>query len=177
MVNTANEISRSKVRSSILSHGIFLAAFYIVFFLIMKFFNLVYITELRVVNYIVLFLTAFYQLKKLVDKGKNYVPYLRGFGAIFFTGILSSLLFSIFLFVYGKFDPDIDKFFWENIPLGPVYSLPIPYITIFFEGSAISIIAALTVMQYFRKYEEGEGQAFNVSSKKTDLSTHHHQEV
>lgn len=164
------EISASQIKKSVFLTGIGSAVFFIVFFIAMQLLNLIHVTELRLVNYVVLFLAGFYQLKRLFDNGKTRVSYLQGFGTVFFTGIFSYLIFALFLYFYVRLDHQLEMLFWENIPIDPIYSLPLPFITIFFEGSAISIIVALILMQYYRKYEEGEDHLFQIPSQKTDFS-------
>lgn len=166
-----NERSGSKIKSSVFLYGTVLAVVFTMYFIFMGAAGLVHITELRLLNYVILFFVCFYQLKKLFNNGKNNVSYLQGFGTVFFTGIWSYLLFAVFLYFYVEMmDDRLQELFWESIPIEFSYFLPWPYITIFFEGSAVSIIMALMLMQYYRKYEEGEDKLFHTFSKKPNLS-------
>jgi hypothetical protein len=121
--------------------------------LVMKLAGFLEITELRMVNYVILCLVCMYEIRKWVRDRETYVPFLQVFGTSFFTGLWSFFLFSVFLFVYAKFDPQLTELFAQQ-PL--VVFSNFPSILIFFEGSAVSIIVALINLQYFRRFEEGE---------------------
>lgn len=141
------------MRSSILTYAGIACVTYIVFLLLMKMFNLMHITELRMVNYVLLCLLCIYQIKRWVNKTGSYIPFLQVFCTALFTGILSFMFFCAFLFVYTKFDTELNELFVQNAPETFRF---LPSIVIFFEGSAASIIVALINLQFFRRYEEGE---------------------
>ncbi|MES2763775.1 MAG: hypothetical protein V4677_16285 [Bacteroidota bacterium] len=141
------------MRNSILLYGFISALLYIGFLLTMKTLNLMHVTELRLFNYVILCLVCMYQIKRWIIKTGAYVPFLHVFTTVFFTGILSFVLFSSFLYFYTMIDADLNQLFIENAK--DVFSF-FPTIVILFEGSAISIIVALINLQYFRRYEEGE---------------------
>ncbi len=149
----AAKISLTKMRNSILLYGFISALLYIGFLLTMKTLNLMHVTELRLFNYVILCLVCMYQIKRWIIKTGAYVPFLHVFTTVFFTGILSFVLFSSFLYFYTMIDADLNQLFIENAK--DVFSF-FPTIVILFEGSAISIIVALINLQYFRRYEEGE---------------------
>jgi hypothetical protein len=149
----AAKISLTKMRNSILLFGFISALLYIGFLLTMKTLNLMHITELRLFNYVILCLVCMYQIKRWVIKTGAYVPFLHVFTTTFFTGILSFVFFSSFLYFYTMIDVELNQLFIENAK--DVFSF-FPTLVILFEGSAISIIVALINLQYFRRYEEGE---------------------
>jgi len=155
----AAKISLTKMRNSILGYGAVSCAFYIVFLLLMKALNLLHVTELRMVNYVILCLVCIYQIKRWVYKTGAYVPFLQVFFTALFTGIASFIFFSIFLYVYARFDTAFNEMFVRNIPESLRF---FPSIVIVSEGSAMSIIVAFINLQYFRRYEEGD-----VSPKKS----------
>jgi len=150
---SSDEISLSRMKTSVLVYGSVACLFYVVFILAMKLVGLIHVTELRMVNYLVLFFVGFAQIKRMIKVSGTYVPFLGVFGTVLFTGLWSFFLFSIFLFIYGKFDYQLNELFLERA--GNVFK-SVPSIIIFFEGSAVSIIIAFINMQYFRRYEEGE---------------------
>lgn len=150
---TSPELPMKKVIRSVLVHGGISCVFYIIFMLVMKLVGLLEVTELRMVNYVILCLVCMYEIRKWVKEREVYVPFLQVFGTAFFTGLWSFFLFSIFLFVYAKFDPQLTELFAHQ-PM--VVFSNFPSIMIFFEGSAVSIIVALINLQYFRRFEEGE---------------------
>lgn len=149
----AAKISFTKMRNSILTHALISCLFYIGFLLLMKMLHLMHITELRMVNYVILCLVCMYQIKKWVMKTGAYIPFLQVFLTALFTGIASFVFFSTFLYIYTRFDVELNELFVNNTH--EVFS-SLPTIVVFFEGTAVSIIVALINLQYFRRYEEGE---------------------
>jgi hypothetical protein len=142
-----------QMRNSVLLFGAIGCACYIVFMLIMRAANLLHVTELRWVNYVILCLLCIVEIKRWVTRTGKFVPFLQVFSVSFFTGIFSFLLFSIFIDIYSAFDPQMKQILAENVPHAFEY---LPSTVLFLEGSAISIITALICLQYFRRYEEGE---------------------
>jgi hypothetical protein len=129
------------------------AAFYIIYFLVMKALGLTHITALRAVNYLMLFAVCFYGIKKWVSQTGHFIPFLTVFATTFFTGIFSFLLFSVFLLYYSQFDSSFTQMMTSYVP---AIFREIPSLIIFCEGAAVSIIIGFINMQYFRRYEEGE---------------------
>lgn len=146
-------IPMPKVRRSIIVWGAVCALLYIVFFFIMKLAGLMEITGLRVVNYFMLFFVCFFGIKKWVSQTEHFIPFLTVFLTALFTGIFSFLIFSVFLMIYSRFDPNLTDLFHRH---APDTLRAVPSAIILFEGSAVSIITAFINMQYFRRYEEGE---------------------
>src|ERR1043166_6978904 len=107
------KLSIRQMRNSILVFGAIACACYILFLLLMKLMNLMHVTELRWFNYVFLCLLCIYQIKRWIRKTGNYVPFLQVFSISFFTGIFSFVLFSVFLDIYSRFDPEMEKLFIE----------------------------------------------------------------
>jgi len=146
-------ISLSQMRNSILIYGTVCCIIYIAFLLLMKLFGLMRVTELRFVNYLILCLVCLYQIKHWIKQTGAFVPFLQVLGTVLFTGIWSFILFSVFLFVYTKYDQELSELFVRKT-MGTFPA--VPSIVILFEGAGASIIVAFINMQYFRRYEEGE---------------------
>ncbi|MBL7930405.1 MAG: hypothetical protein JNL60_00800 [Bacteroidia bacterium] len=147
------KITLAESRNSILKYGFIACLFYIAFLLLMRVLNLHTITELRMVNYVFLCVLCIVEIKRQVTKGKGYVPFLEVFFESFFTGVVSFLLFSVFLFFYTRFDEEMNEIILSR---ASETLKQIPTAIILFEGAAVSIVVALINLQYFRRYEEGE---------------------
>src|ERR1041384_5841378 len=137
----------TKVRNSILKWGAMCCAIYIVFMLLMQAFNLLEVTGLRAVNYLVLFIVCFAGIKRWVSQSEHFVPFLTVFTTALLTGVFSFALFSIFLMIYAGFNPTLNDLFNKHAPdtLRSITS-----VLILIEGAAVSIIVAFINMQYFR---------------------------
>jgi hypothetical protein len=146
-------ISLSKMRNAALLYGTICCGLYISFLFLMKMMGLIMVTELRFVNYLILCLVGMYQISHWIKQTGAPVPFLQVLISVLCTGVWSFMLFSLFLYIYNRYDLEFAELFVkETRGVFPA----MPSIVILFEGSAMSIIAAFINMQYFRRYEEGE---------------------
>jgi hypothetical protein len=119
----------------------------------MKYFNLMHITGLRFVNYLILMLLCYHQIRRRMNLTGSFVPFLQVFFMAFATGICSFIFFSGFLFIYTRFDPQLSNLFAQSATGSP---LATPSAIILIEGSGVSVIVALIVMLFFSQFEEGK---------------------
>jgi len=153
MVKT-DEISPLKTKHKIIVFGVLNCAVYIILFMFLRCFNLMHFSGLRMLNYVSLFLISLYQINRWVKQIGTYIPSLQAFSAIFFTGSLSFLLFSGFIFIYSLFDPYLTESYFNTY--GELHSWSA--LLIFFEGVAGSVIIAMVAMMYSDRYEDGEAK-------------------
>ena len=150
--NKPAQISDTKFRSGIFYVGTVCGVFYIAFFLIMQSLGLIDITELRVVNYIVLVVATFLLIRKWIAESHHYIPFLKVVAAAFFTGLWSFILLAAFMYFYSLYNREVyELFILKTGGTFPTY----PQIVILFEGAGASIVTAFFMMQYFRIYEDG----------------------
>jgi len=109
-------------------YGLLIAAGLIVFFLIMRIVGLGHMTELRLLNLIILAAGIFLALKKFKITHSESLNYFRGIITGVATGGIASLIFGVFLFIYMKLDADLMKTIVENEPMGRYLN---PYIVAF----------------------------------------------
>lgn len=140
-------------RKAILLNGFLCGAFYIGFLLLMEALGLVQYTQLRVVNYVVLYLVTFFQVKHWINQYGTFVPFLQVLSVTLITGMWSFILFTLFLDIYIQYDPVLAELFSQRTR---GFAGDWPATVILFEGAAVSIIEAYINMQFFRRYEEGE---------------------
>jgi len=145
-------ISDSRIRTGIFVVGTLCGLSYIGFFLLMKVFGLMHVTELRVFNYVVLVGATFLMIRKWIAETHHYIPFLRVVAATFFTGLWSFVLLSVFLLLYSLYDVELNNLFLLKTR-GTFDSWP--QFVVLFEGAGASIVTAFFMMQYFRKYEDG----------------------
>ena len=151
-----NRIASKDVNTIIAKYSIIAAISYMVFFGIMKLAGYAYVTELRYFNFVILALLGAMALNEARTKGEGRIYYLQGFGLILITGIFSFAIFAVEILLYSTYD----KFFNNTIAalypgammLG-IYSAPV---IIAAEGAAYSVIVALCLMQYYKRYAVGK---------------------
>jgi hypothetical protein len=109
-------------------YGLQIAAGLIVFFLIMRIVGLGHMTELRLLNLVILAAGIFLALKKFKATHSESLNYFRGIITGVATGGVASLTFGLFLFIYMKLDAGMMKTIVENEPMGRYLN---PYIVAF----------------------------------------------
>jgi hypothetical protein len=147
------KIPVTKVRNSIVVFAAISCGFYILFLLLMQAFDLMHVTGLRVVNYLFLFAVCFAGIRRWIYQSEHFVPFLTVFTTCLVTGVLSFIMFGLFLMIYSGFNTELNDLFNRHAPDA---LRSVPTAMVLFEGTAVSIIVAFINMQYFRRYEEGE---------------------
>jgi hypothetical protein len=149
----AAKISLSKAKKNIFLFAVLNCLCYIIFMMAVKYTGLLHITGLRTVNYVILLFMCIFQIRGLVKKFNGFIPFLEVMCISFFTGTASFFLFSIFLFFYSFSDPYLNSLFIMD--MGDMPRL-VPPLLAFFEGSGISIIIGLIVMEYAARFLKKE---------------------
>lgn len=109
-------------------YGLQIAAGLIAFFLIMRIIGLGHMTELRLLNLVILAAGIFLALKKFKSTHSESLNYFRGIITGVATGAVASLVFGLFLFIFMKLDASLMKTIVENEPMGRYLN---PYIVAF----------------------------------------------
>jgi hypothetical protein len=144
-MSKAAQIPFSKIKMNVLIFGILNFGLYLSFFFSCKHFNIMHITGLRMVNFLILSLTALVLINRWKKQYDGYFPFLTVFSSILLIGVISFMLFAIFIFFYAGYDPELTELFVTKIPEN---LRQVPAIVILFEGTAGSIIVALILMIY-----------------------------
>lgn len=150
--NKPARISDSKIRTGIFVVGTICGLSYIAFFLLMSALGLMHVTELRIFNYVVLVGATFLMIRKWITESRHYVPFLKVVSVSFFTGLWSFILMAAFLYFYSLYDRELYDLFMLKTA-GTFNSWP--QFVVLFEGAGVSIVTAFFMMQYFRRYEDG----------------------
>lgn len=88
----------------ILRYSLLLSGLLVAYFLIMRAFGLIHITEFRVFNIFIIFGVIAYQLKEQKQLDGKKFDYFRGLANGFQTAAISILFFAVFIGVYCAFD-------------------------------------------------------------------------
>jgi hypothetical protein len=141
----------AKALNKIIVRNAFIAALvYILYFFIMKVAGLIYITELRFINYALYAIIGYYALKAVKRDGGGTIYYLQGLGVSFIVGALSFVFFGIFVFFYSLINPFFNETIWSMYPTANVLGQFTAPFLIASEGIGMSVILSLCLMQYFR---------------------------
>jgi cytochrome c oxidase assembly factor CtaG len=139
----------------IVQYGVMTSLGLIVFFFVMELLGLTHITELRALNAFIMFAGAFLAIRKFRDKKFNYsFNYLMGIGTGFAVGMITAVLFSVFVIAYLFLNPE----FTEAIMAGQSNNTYLNELTlgmvIFIEAMGSSFIFSLVSMQWLKQDKE-----------------------
>ncbi len=135
-------------------YGLFTAIGLIVLFFIMKVAGVVHIIELRALNFFVLAVGVVMALRFFSKEKPSSFTYLKGLGLGVLTGIIASVLFGLFVFVYTNFiDPAFMQSIVENEPFGQYLNPYIAAVAVAVEGIASGMILAFIAMNYMDTVE------------------------
>lgn len=135
-------------------YGLFTAIGLIVLFFIMKVIGVVHIIELRALNVFVLAAGVVMALRYFSKVKHESFTYLKGLGLGVLTGIIASVLFGLFVFVYTHFiDPAFMQSIVENEPFGQYLNPYIAGVAVAVEGIASALILVFIAMNYMDTVE------------------------
>lgn len=143
------EISMQKLA---IKAGLLIFACLIVYFLLMKYFNLIHIVELRALNFFILLGGIFFTFRYYRLKAKKEIEYLPGLLLGCFISAVSILLFALFVGLYfSLIDPLLLLELKGNSPMMGEYITPLSMvITIIIEGMCSGLIISFSFMQYYQ---------------------------
>lgn len=124
----------------------------VAYFMIMKFFGLSHILELRFFNFVILTFGICYGIYKYKRELQESDFYMKGWGQGMFISVVSIVLFALFMSLYlSYFDEPLMQHIRETTTLGfTVASGFHVFFAIFMEGMASAVVITLAAMQYFK---------------------------
>ncbi|GAB1308650.1 hypothetical protein KH5_13330 [Urechidicola sp. KH5] len=122
----------------------------VAFFFLMKFLNLEQITELRILNFLIVFWGINVAIKNNATRNFNST-YLHNLFIGFFTSFIAVVLTSVSLNVYLFYiDPSFITVLEGSTLWGASLTPPLMSVALLIEGLASSIICSFIVMQYWK---------------------------
>ncbi|MES2397193.1 MAG: DUF4199 domain-containing protein [Bacteroidota bacterium] len=124
----------------------------VAYFMIMKFFGLSHILELRFFNFVILTFGICYGIYKYKRELQESDFYMKGWGQGMFISVVSIVLFALFMSLYlSYFDEPLMQHIRDTTTLGfTVASGFHVFFAIFMEGMASAVVITLAAMQYFK---------------------------
>ncbi len=130
-------------------YGLFTAIGLIALFFIMKLLGIVHVIELRALNIFILATGVVTALKYFSKTKPQSFTYLKGLGLGVLTGIIASILFGLFVFIYTNLlDPAFMQEMVKNEPFGQYLNPYIAGVAVAMEGIGSTLILAFIVMNY-----------------------------
>ncbi len=122
------------------------------YFLLMRIIGLHTMIELRYLNFFILLGGIAYSLRNFLKTLGGKASYLESLGFGFMVSTISSLLFSIFMFIYLlHIEPSFMDFLIQNAPFGSYLTSVSAPLIIFIEGAASGAILTFVLMQYYKR--------------------------
>ena len=141
--------SKITIEKTAEKYGLFTAIGLIILFFIMKVIGVVHVIELRALNVFVLAAGVIAALRFFRKTKPESFTYLKGLGLGVLTGIVSSVLFGLFVFIYTNFiDPVFMQSIIDNEPFGQYLNPYIAAVAVAVEGIASGLILAFITMNY-----------------------------
>lgn len=130
-------------------HGLFISVGLIVFFFIMRIFDLLYVVELRALNIFIMTAGILMSIRTLQRIYPQRYTYFQGMGTGVLTGIIGSVLFALFVFFYISFlDTGLMQSIIDNEPMGRFMNPYIVSLIIAIEGIASALLVTFIIMNY-----------------------------
>lgn len=133
-------------------YGLFIAIGLIAYFLLLSLFDLHKNPLYSFFNVVIVGIGMFACIKKYREQKGSKFKYQKGFGALFSSGVIATIIFTAFFAFYAtELNPDFLEellAMWESdwyVNIGMVI------MTVALMGFATSIVLALTYMQYFKR--------------------------
>lgn len=134
--------------------GIAICISFIAYFMVMKYLDLLYMTELRFLNIFIL-ITGLIVTFRYYRKQTNVlnVPYFEGLGLGLLTSFVSFALFAVFIYFYFlKVDPALlqslkgNTVMLGNTSMNALYTAA----TVVLQGMVSGLIVSFVIMQYYK---------------------------
>jgi hypothetical protein len=133
--------------------GLLVAAFLIGYFLIMKVVGLIYILELRLLNFLFLAAGVIIALKTYRDHYGGRINYGEGFALGSLVSVTGVITFCIFLAIYLNIDTEFMRYVQKNALMGGYLTPVTAAAGVSLEGIASGVIFSFASMQYFKRYQ------------------------
>ena len=135
--------------------GMMTAGCYMIFFILMKYMNLVQVLELRALNFFILLTGIIQALNKFKNANDNHINYFEGLGLGMLTAVVSTLIFTVFIGIYLSFNSELMTYIKVHGMMGSYLNPSACAFVILIEGIVSGALISFGCMQYYRKYEIG----------------------
>src|SRR4051812_40703487 len=99
--------------------GLITSASLVLYFILMRYLNLITILEFRYLNFFILLGGILLALKRYKRSNNNYVPSLEGFGLGLLTTAIALAPFATFIGIYLSLDPIFMGYIKQHVLMGP----------------------------------------------------------
>jgi hypothetical protein len=143
---------KNKIKYLEVKVGLLTSLALVLFFLLMKYVDLIEIVELRCLNFFILLARVNVAIRYYRRQSTPNVEYFSGFFFGLFTAVYAVIPFSIFVFLYlWKIDPSLTIGLRSNtLFMGIEITPERAAITSMIEGTVSGVLISFILMQYYR---------------------------
>lgn len=135
-------------------NGLWVCLGLILYFLLMKWIGAHQITELRILNFVILLAGIAASIRHYIRKEWESPGYFTGFGLGLRTSFSAAISFALFLFIWLSIDQPFMRYLKANAPFGEYLSPMAAAATVTIEGISSGVVITLLLMQYYKRGSE-----------------------
>ena len=145
-------MNSTKIVPLLIKYGGWTSVALVVYFLLMKLFNLETVVELRFLNFFIMFLGIRFFLLRLKRENNDKLEYLPALGYGFLVATFASVIFSVFMFIYLSYiDHAMMQYIQEHKPFGERLTPASAAVVLILEGDSSGAIISFALAQYLGK--------------------------
>ena len=142
----SNNLGKLAVR-----YGLFASLGLILYFVLMNVFGLLYIIELRFLNFVFLASMIVFGISRLQKEGEQGVGYFDGLSLGLGISLIATVTFTLFVYLFLGLNPDFVSYLIEHAPFGSFLNKTSLTLVLVFEGLSSGVIVTYTAMQFYKK--------------------------
>jgi len=140
------------------NYGIRTAAGLIIYFVAMNLLGFGHLTELRLLNFIILIAGIYFGLKKFKETHGQHINYFRALVTGVAIGAIGSVVFALFMFAYMKLDAGMMQAIIDNDPtgMGRYLNAYMAAFIVALEGFFSGLLVTFVLINYMTTDEVGQ---------------------
>jgi hypothetical protein len=137
-------------------YGTLIALGLIVYFVIMYAVGLLQVIELRLLNLFIMLAGVYFAMKQYARTHDGHLNYFRGLAIGVATSAIGSATFSLFLFVFLRFNNDLMQYIIEHEPMGPYLNAYIASFMVLLEGVFSGLFITFVLLNWVHSDQVNE---------------------
>jgi hypothetical protein len=137
-------------------YGTLIALGLIVYFFLMYAVGLLQVIELRLLNLLIMLAGVYYAMKQYSRTHDGHLNYFRGLTIGVATSAIGASTFSLFLFVFLRFNNDLMQYIIEHEPMGPYLNAYIASFMVLLEGIFSGLFITFVLLNWVRSDQVNE---------------------
>lgn len=137
-------------------YGTLIALGLIVYFTVMYAAGLLQVIELRLLNLLIMLAGVYFAMKQYTRTHNGHLNYFRGLAVGVATSAIGSATFSLFLFVFLRFNNGLMQYIIEHEPMGPYLNAYIASFMVLLEGIFSGLFITFVLLNWVHSDQVNE---------------------